>query len=260
MHLIHEGHEIARRPVTRRGSKEFANAGRVRKILGKRHQLHMRISHLLDVGDQLCSKLGIAVASAVAVSPPGTDLQLIHMDRLAHQALARKASFAVGKPSGVPPLIAIKITDYGCGARRLLGPHAVRIGFLHLTRTGADQILVIVSVFDALDRDLPHAARTNAHHWMPTGIPAVEVADHRHEIGARSPNAKHGAPVFAVRAKEGKRAGLPPLVKPIPHRRGDRRYFVCSLLFHDPFAVPFPKFCMLPSPRNCGNFSHQYLL
>ena len=162
----------------------------------------MRVAHLLDVGHELCGKLAVGIGLAVLVPPPRAEMQLVDVDGLGKDLLSGKTRFAVAHPALVAPGVARKIGDDRGGLGRTLHGKAVGIGFQDLTSVIAQKELVVLPLSDLLlgEGDLPDAVRHLAE-GRGLGIPAVEVAHHRDELGVGGPDAKDEASVLAMCAQ-----------------------------------------------------------
>ena len=167
----------------------------VERMLAERHDLDVRIVHLLRVADELVGKFAIRQIAAFKRAPPRAEMNLVRQ----HGAGIRRMRLLALLPCGIVPLIFLHVVK----ARRRLGlllcVEAVRIG-LHDVRAAPlrlDRILVDLAFFKSLDERHPDLAVTDLFHRVRARVPRIEVADDAHGLRMGRPDGKAHA-FFAV--------------------------------------------------------------
>ena len=151
----------------------------------QRHELHVREAFLLHVGDQLVGELAVVVH----VLAPAGGIHLVDADRAVMRVFGR----TLGKPIGVIPLM-VGLDHDGSGARRNLMGAFHRIGLHGPLIVGVENLILIdFASADARDEQFPDTRGSEFTHGVGTAIPAVEVADHTHCVGVRSPHGERSA-------------------------------------------------------------------
>ena len=154
-------------------------------MLRQRHELHVRETFLLHVGDQLVGELAVVFH----VLAPAGGIYLVDADRAVMRVFGR----ALGQPIGVIPLMGGLYHD-GSGTRWNLMGAFHRIGLHGPLIVGVeDLILIDFASADARDEQFPDAGGSEFTHGVGAAIPAVEVADHTHCVGVRCPHGERGA-------------------------------------------------------------------
>ena len=202
---VDEGHKLLGRAEARGGgvvAADLVAPGAVEGELAHGQDLNMRVAHLLDVGHELRGKLTVGIGLAVLVPPPRAQMQLIDVDGLGKDLFSGKTRFAVAQPALVVPDVARKIGDHRGGLGGALHGKAVGIGLEELAAVIAQEEFVVLPLLDRVlgESDLPDAVR-HLGQGSGIGIPGVEIANHRDEIGVWRPDAKEELPVFAVRTQ-----------------------------------------------------------
>ena len=149
-------------------------------MLGKRHELHMRIMVVLDILNQFLSNLVILVPaffdlSVRVVLPvrvlalPGAQMKFIDIERLV------KVSGAVLHPLAVCEFKLAQIPDYRCEIGPELHTETIGVAVLHSAVLSVDHILVHLSRSGACYTDLIELRADRFHHLL--FLPVIELAD-----------------------------------------------------------------------------------
>ena len=84
---VHQEAEIIRLPKTLCRcvhTDGLITPGTIERMLGHRHQFHMRKVHLLDIGHQIISQFSVGQELIVFTTSPGTKVHLVNTDGLRH--------------------------------------------------------------------------------------------------------------------------------------------------------------------------------
>ena len=189
--LVYEVHEVLRGPVSGRRrivADDLIAPGTVERMLHYRHQLHMRISHFLHIGNHFRRQFAIIV-----VQPPilrlgeRTQIHFIDADRFPVEVLllpGRDPAFILpGKP--------VDIADHGCGIRPELLAEGVGIRLqISEPALGLELELIVFPFFHAGNEDFKDAGIPQSAHLVQPSVPAVKIPDHADPHSVGRPNRK----------------------------------------------------------------------
>ena len=188
---LHQEHEILRRaePAGRRKVAHRLVAPRaVERVLRHRHEFHVRESHVVRIFGQLGRHFTVRQPPVALLrnARPRAQVQLVDRNGRVQRVAPRPA---------LHPFLVLPLVRQLPHLRRCVRPDlrgksvGVRLVRLVGVVTRRDVIFVQRPAADAGDEPLPHARRTRLHR-VASGIPSVEVADHRHLLGIRRPDGK----------------------------------------------------------------------
>ena len=151
---IDKVHELLRVAIARRGgivAGRLVAPGAIEGMLHKRHDLDMRVAHVVHVVHELDRQVVVGVKLAalrgegvhgawvvavlvrlalrrIAVALPRANMHLVDVERLRHVVVAGAAL----EPRGIVPLIAVECPQHARRSRRALGLKGIRIGLVEL--------------------------------------------------------------------------------------------------------------------------------
>ena len=232
---IDKVHELLGVAVARRGgvvAGRLVAPGAIEGMLHKRHDLDMRVAHVVHVVHELHRQVVVGVELAalrgegvhgsgviavlvglalrrVAVALPRANMHLVDVERLRHVVMAGAAL----EPSGVIPLVAIEGPQHARGTRRALGLKGIRIGLVKLLAlVGLDEIFIELALLGTRNKAFPDSARMHGHQRVGFLIPVVKFANDMDTLYVGRPNAK--APAACALLRVGMRAHLFPAALP----------------------------------------------
>ncbi len=154
-------------------------------MLVDRHQLDVRIAHLLAVIHQLVRQLAIGEPAAGVVGGPFPTAQVHLVER--QGPLEPIGLAAPRNPGRIVPAVTIQVDHFGGRPRGHFGGEAHRIGLLENRVLMPDLVLVKRAFAQAGHEQLPEAAGDVLSHGVPAVVPVVEVAHHAHPAGIGGP-------------------------------------------------------------------------
>ena len=182
-------------------ARDLIAPGGVERILHQRHQLDMRIAHLLAVLRKSVRQIAVLCAF-IAERFPRAGVQLVNAHRAVHK-VALRAFFHI-RP--VCPLVMVVI-DHGRIVAAVLRPCSKGIGLPYdLAVCLGHRKLVQSAQSDVLNKDGPYAA-LDALHRRGRRVPSVELAHQTDGSGVRCPEEEAMKPdlrdITAAEAKPG---------------------------------------------------------
>ena len=190
---INQYRKIVRRSVPARRRvkpRDLITPRRIVGVLGHRHKLDVRKTHLPHVADQFVGEFAVRVRLGVVVLAPRAKMHFINT----HRQLKRVLCCALLEPSLVTPRKTARVPDDRRALRRLLEEAPHRVGLEQQPILRVDQLeLVMRPLPDLRHEHLPHTGVAQAPHHVPPAVPVVEVADHAHSLGVRRPDGKRRA-------------------------------------------------------------------
>ena len=235
MARIDKVHELLRVAVARRGGKvagRLVAPGAIEGMLHKRHDLDMRVAHVVHVVHELHRQVVVGVELAalrgegvhgtgvvailvrlalwrVTVALPRANMHLVDIERLRHVVVAGAAL----EPRGVVPLVAIEGPQHAGGTRRALGLKGIRIGLVEFfALVGLDEVFVELALLCSRNKAFPNSARMHGHQRVGFFIPIVKFTNDVYAFYIGCPNAKTPAARTVLRV--GVRAHLFPAALP----------------------------------------------
>ena len=232
---IDKVHELLRVAIARRGgivAGRLVAPGAIEGMLHKRHDLDMRVAHVVHevheldrqvvVGVELAALRGEGIHGTgvvavlvrlalrrIAVALPRANMHLVDVERLRHVVVAGAAL----EPRGVVPLIAIEGPQHAGRSRRALGLKGIRIGLVELfALVGLDEVFIELALLSARNKAFPDSARMHGHQRVGFFIPVVKFANDMHALDVGRPNAK--TPTARTVLRVGVRAHLFPAALP----------------------------------------------
>ena len=189
MRLIHQIHEILRLAIAARDreiARRLIAPGAIIRMLAERHELKMRIMHLLRVADELIRQVTVAQVAALQRAPPGAQMHLIDEHRLLIGAVLLFRLI----PGSVVPLIASQLPDTGRRMRFFLRKEAVgiRLQDMRPAPLRLDCILIDRTGLQPGNERAPDLTIADALHRMDPRVPLVEIPDHAHRLRMRRPD------------------------------------------------------------------------
>ena len=206
MAAVDEFHELLRLAVARgRGiiARDLIAPRGIVGVFRHRHQLDVRIAHLLQVGNEQVGHFLVIMYVAVPLALPRAEVHLIDVHR-AVEELALALLAAVG---GIAPGVALERADDAGVLRRGLHPEAVGVGLIDGGAVGtADKIFIRLSLPRIGGECLPDAVFDPGHRHI-LGIPEVPVARDADALRVRRPDAEdvtvYAVALFRMAAEEG---------------------------------------------------------
>ena len=232
---IDKVHELLGVAVARRGgvvAGRLVAPGAIEGMLHKRHDLDMRVAHVVHVVHELHRQVVVGVELAalrgegvhgsgviavlvglalrrVAVALPRANMHLVDVERLRHVVMAGAAL----EPCSIVPLVAIEGPQHAGGTRRAFGLKGVRIGLVELfALIGFDKVLIELTLLGARNEAFPNRARMHGHQRVGLFIPVVKFANDVNALYVGRPNAK--APAARTVLRVGVSAHLFPAALP----------------------------------------------
>ena len=190
--IVDEVHEVFGRAVAA-GRREVAGrlvAPRaVERVLADRHELQVRVAHLVHVVDELLGQLAVVEVAATVFRPlPRAQMHFVNRDRLLEPVGVRP----LVHPGAVLPGKIGQLIDDRSRVRRHLGIEGDGIGLFEVAAVvRAKDVLVNVAVLHARDKSGPDARIASPEPILP-GLPAVDVADDRDFDRIGRPDGKTG--------------------------------------------------------------------
>ena len=243
---IDKEHKVLRAAVTGRRGKVTCHLiapGHIQRMFHHRQQLHMRVAHVLDVGDQQIRDLGVAEHGPVFMPSPAAQVHLVDIDR----AFISVPAASPLHPALIAPDIAIqRAKPAGCIGPKLTGK-SVGVSFqVHVAVKCIDCILIAaqllrgIGIAEALrisvcvkllggQPELPYAVILLLHREAKR-IPGTEFAS---QVDGARVGCPHGkVPVILAILRDRMRAqqliGLPA----DPLMEGTALYIVWGLVLH----------------------------
>ena len=141
------------------GGREIAGdlvaPGGVQGVLHDREQLHMGVTHLLDIGHQIASGVPVGEKLTLAGAAPGPQMAFVDV----HGPAVGRVFGPVVHPAGIPPGILIQLIDLGRVPGTGLSMEGVWIGLgRHRSVGGVDDVFVCIIALQAGQKALPDAA------------------------------------------------------------------------------------------------------
>ena len=202
MAVIDEVHEIVWRAKSACGG-EIASGlitpASIERVLGDRHELQVRIAHLLAIFDQHVSQFAVAEINSIRLrgATPRAEMDFINRDRLFRPI----GCLATLSPFDIVPL---KVTEIVNNRRRLrshLAGECVRVRlFDHVSLRSADSVLVCRSVCDPLNKACPDSGTTTVEPEFAM-FPMRLIAEDRDFASIWCPNCESSS-VHAIDAIE----------------------------------------------------------
>ena len=233
---VHEVLELLGGAEARRGrivAGQLIAPAAVKRVLHDGQELDVAVAHLLDVVHQFHGELvvgevgagvvfglGIAVAGkTVVVALPAAQMHLEDVERALHV----RRLLALAHVLGVTPLVAADVGRLGSGARDELGAEPVRVGLVEqVALRSLDEVLVELSLLDALDEAFPDATGLGADERVGLRVPAVKIANDVDAPGLGRPDSK----VIAALGATSCRVGTHLLVATVPNSLGHHEQVV----------------------------------
>ena len=187
--MIHQEHEVLRRPVSARRREVARGLVAPRSVEGVLHDRQQ-----LDVGEprrggvvgEQGRDFAITERAVVLVGHASPRAQVHLVDRL--RCIERVSPALRRHPLAVAPFVVERPHDRR-RVRRHLAVERDRIGLVDLVATvpRTEVVLVARPVAQLGDEPFPDAGRRAGAKRVAGGLPAVEVADHRNHRGVRRP-------------------------------------------------------------------------
>ena len=177
--LVHKIHEILCRSISRRRcivADHLISPGLIQRVLHHRHQLYMRVSHLLHILYQKGRQFPVSIEFPSVVGLcKGTQINLVNIDRL----ILRLHSGTVFQPLCIFPGKSFDLPHDRSRLRSQLRSEAIRIR-LHKGQSALrlDLKFIAVSLFDIRDKKLKDPGIPEAVHLVHAAIPVIEIADY----------------------------------------------------------------------------------
>ena len=232
---IDKVHELLRVAVARRSGKvagRLVAPGAIEGMFHKRHDLDMRVAHVVHVVHELHRQVVVGVELAalrgegvhgagvvavlvrlalwrVTVALPRANMNFVDIERLRHVVVAGAAL----EPRGVVPLVAIEGPQHAGGTRRALGLKGIRIGLVEFfALVGLDEVFIELALLCSRNKAFPNSARMHGHQRVGFFIPIVKFTNDVYAFYIGCPNAKTPAARTVLRV--GVRAHLFPAALP----------------------------------------------
>ena len=147
-------------------------------MLAERHDLDVRIIHLLRIAHELVGKLAVRQVAAIERAPPRAEMNLVGQ----HGIGVRRMRLLALLPGCVVPLVLLHVVE----ARRRLGlllcveAVGIRLHDMRSAPLRLDRVLVDLAFFQPLDEDRPDLAVADLLHRVRARVPRIEVADDAH--------------------------------------------------------------------------------
>ena len=207
MHIIHKIHKILWCSKARgRGiiSGYLVSPGSVQRVFHDRHQLNMRIPHLLHIIGKQRRNLSVITELIRFIFRPSPGAQMNLID--AHRRLLPVRLLPVLHPRRILPFIRTQITDYGSISRTLLRLVAIRIRFQNGKRAVDFQLILIqLSRLKLRNKQLEYSRIPKPSHTVAPPVPKVEVADNADSVRIRRPyreqHSLHSSDLHRMRSK-----------------------------------------------------------
>ena len=181
MQLVNQHFQLRRRAVARgRGKKSgvLVAPGAVKRVLGQRQKLHMRVTVFLQIGNQSAGDfiVGVPAVCVIRIAHPRAEVHLVDAQRCVRR------SRAVSHPRLVCEAVLVKVGDNRAAGRPQLHGKAVGIAVLGDRAVRAiDAVFVKLACAGVRHRDRPEAAAAILYQ---IGLgPAVARAGQRNAAG-----------------------------------------------------------------------------
>ena len=140
----------------------------------QRHELDMRVIHILDVSDELVCK-GAVIEEFFFVPLPRTGVHFVNQ----HGVRVRRLTLLAVLPFAVLPIVIFKLVKTRGGVRTSFGIKTVRIRFEDIRPADLrlDRVFVVIADFEAFDKNFPRLSVLQANHTIDAMIPVVEIPD-----------------------------------------------------------------------------------
>ena len=160
-------------------------------MLHHRHQLNMRISHLLHIFDDLRRQFSIIIVfSSILRLSKGRQINLIDIDR----PIFFLTICTAFHPLIVFPLKTIQFSDHGSAFRAELLSKRIGIRFQKSqTAFGLNLKLIAVAWLHIRNKDLKDPGLPKSSHLMDSAIPSIEISYHTDAQCIRRPHGKQDA-------------------------------------------------------------------
>ena len=169
----------------------------VKGMLAKRHELDMRVVHLLRIADELVGHLTVGEILALKRAPPGAQMNLIGQHRV---RIGRIRPLPL-LPLRIVPLVFVEIIKTRSRLGFFLRIETIGIG-LHDMRSAPlrlDGILVDLSLFKTFNECHPDLAVTDLLHPVRARVPFIEVPHNAYGFRMRRPDGKaHAFPAVLL--------------------------------------------------------------
>ena len=187
MEAVDERHEIVWRAVTAGSGKiseRLVSPGTVERMLHHRHQFHVRVAHLLQIGNELVGQFRIRkpAVSVLDDAPPGTKMNFIDRDGRGQPIV----SGAPVDPARDRSSVAIEPRDDRSG----LGPHfraeSVRIALQYgKRRTAAEFHICRSRPRPVPGQRIPIRRTVRDCAWVRAPVPLIEISHNAdaHRVG-----------------------------------------------------------------------------
>ena len=216
MERIDQELEVLGRAIAAGGRVEaryLVAPGRVIRVLGDGHEFHVREAHLLDVLDQWFGHVAVSRRFALALLPPGTQVDLVNAQRRPQRITLPPLC----QPRFVRPLELAGVPHDGRVLGRRLEEEAARIG-LHDDPVVqvAHLELVLRPLAHSRNKDLPHPGQPQRTHLVAMPIPFIEVANHADALRVGRPHSEAGAGHAVNRPQLGPQLVVNAALVPLP--------------------------------------------
>ena len=199
MQLVNQHFQLRRRAVARgRGKKSgvLVAPGAVKRVLGQRQKLHMRVAVFLQIGNQSAGDfiVGVPAVCVVRIAHPRAEVHFVDIKRCVRR------SCAAVHPRFICEAVLVKVGDNRAAGRPQLHGKAVGIAVLGDRAVRAvDAVFVKLACAGVLHRDRPEAAAAVLYQ-IGFG-PAVARAGQRNAAGIGCKGTENDSVLLYVSAK-----------------------------------------------------------